>query len=74
MKESISIASPPNLIIPKRAPAYELAHEVQLRANVASKDETLENKIALKRLDHAVNSEQTPRSDVPRGYYLDINI
>jgi len=42
------------------------------RVNAGGFKDTPEQTAALIRLDRAIASEQPPRTDVPRGYYLDI--
>ena len=42
-------------------------------AAISPKD-TVEQALALTRLDRALSAEESPRTDVPRGYYLDISV
>jgi hypothetical protein len=53
---------------------YDFAAEVRRRANVTASDDDAANRRALERLDRVLASEQPPRTDVPRGYYLDIEV
>ncbi|PCI38609.1 MAG: hypothetical protein COB46_10970 [Rhodospirillaceae bacterium] len=61
----------------KRADApkgYAQAGDVSRRANVLNEEDSPQNKASLKRLDHALHSDQPLRGDVPTGYYLNITI
>ncbi len=72
MTEATSISSPPTLNAVRRPSNYGATHEVQLRANVNRGNDTPEQQIAVKRLDRALTTSEPPRTDVPRGYYLNI--
>lgn len=39
-----------------------------------SPNDTVEQALALTKLDRAMASNEAPRTDVPRGYYLDISV
>lgn len=43
-----------------------------VRPSAIGSVDTVEQALALTKLDRALASEQAPRTDVPRGYYLDI--
>jgi len=72
MTDATSISTPPTLTTIRRPTNYGATHDVQLRANVSRGNDTPEQQIAVKRLDRAMSEGDTPRTDVPRGYYLNI--
>lgn len=39
-----------------------------------SPNDTVEQALALTKLNRALTAEEAPRTDVPRGYYLDIAV
>ncbi len=57
-----------------RPAGYQANNEVRLRANVATPNESPEQRGAINRLDRAMAADEPPRADVPRGYYLDISV
>ncbi len=61
----------PNAIAPKPK-GYQATNEVRLRANVTAGNETPEQQVAINKLGRTLDSSETPRADVPRGYYLNI--
>ncbi|MCR4378047.1 MAG: hypothetical protein NUV50_08155 [Rhodospirillales bacterium] len=70
-----SASSSGPLSAPSSAPmGYSFAEEVSRRANVISDQESPRNQASLQRLDRALNSGQALRGDVPRGFYLDLQI
>lgn len=56
--------------------AFQTAGQAQLRAGVAArgKDEDQENQRSLARLDRLLASGEPLRADVPRGFYISINV
>ncbi len=72
MTEATNISNTPILNTVRRPSNYGATHEVQLRANVSRGNDTPEQQIAVKRLDQALTTKEPPRTDVPRGYYLNI--
>jgi len=58
----------------ERPRGYRDAQDVRNRAAVAVPNETPQEQRALSRLSNTVNNETPPRTDVPRGYYLDIKV
>ncbi len=72
MADIPSISTPPTLTAVRRPSNYGATHEVQLRANVIRGNDTPEQQIAVKKLDRALTTSEPPRTDVPRGYYLNI--
>ena len=59
---------------PARAPGYEGADDVVARAGVQPHRASVRELAALIRLDKVVSKGEPPRTDVPRGYYLDIKV
>ncbi len=53
---------------------FAATKDVKSRATITDYKETLQEKRALRKLDDLLASKATPRTDVPRGYYLDILI
>jgi len=53
---------------------YAQAGDVTRRASVMNEEDSPQNKASLKRLGHALNSDQPLRGDVPTGYYLNITV
>jgi len=45
---------------------------VRLRANVIAGNDTPDQRNAINRLNNTLTTDEAPRDDVPRGYYLDI--
>ncbi|NQV43253.1 MAG: hypothetical protein HQ501_00010 [Rhodospirillales bacterium] len=72
MTEAIGTNTAPILNTVRRPTNYGSTHEVQLRANVSRGNDTPEHQIAAKKLDRALSTSEPPRTDVPRGYYLNI--
>ncbi len=72
MADTTSISTAPILNAVRRPSNYGTTHEVQLRANVARRNDTPEQQVAVKQLDRALSTSEPPRTDVPRGYYLNI--
>jgi len=72
MTEAIKATTPPILNTVRRPSNYGTTHEVQLRANVLRGTDTPEQQIAAKKLENALGAGKPPRTDVPRGYYLNI--
>ena len=57
-----------------RPRGYRLAEEVRNRAAATNHNETPHERRALLRLEKVLSNKDTPRTDVPRGFYLDIKI
>jgi hypothetical protein len=53
---------------------YEGARDVRARAAVATDDDSPALRKALDRLDRILASGLTPKTEVPRGFYLNINV
>ncbi|MBF0248592.1 MAG: hypothetical protein HQL36_11060 [Alphaproteobacteria bacterium] len=53
---------------------YAQADDVTRRANVLSDIDTPQNIAALNRLEKVLASDKPLRTDVPRGYYLDLKV
>ena len=58
----------------ERSRGYLSAEQVRNRAAVTNSNETPHERRALSRLDKVLDNVNTPRPDVPRGYYLDIKV
>ncbi len=59
---------------PAAPKGYSFAEEVSRRANVMGQQDSLQNQASLRRLDRALNSGQPLRGDVPRGFYLNLEV
>ena len=57
-----------------RPAGYRQALEVRARAAVTENSESPATKRALGRLALILASDQAPKPDVPRGFYLDIQV
>ena len=53
---------------------YQNADEVNRRAAVLNAADSPENIASLNRLDRILSSDKTLRTDVPRGFYLDLKV
>lgn len=61
--------------LPKQSRAsYNTAREVEARARVTQTTETPQFRKALDRLNNALDKDEPLRDDVPRGYYLNVEI
>jgi len=58
----------------ERPRGYSTAEQVRNRAAVTNSNETPHERRALSRLNKVMDSVNTPRGDVPRGFYLDIKV
>jgi hypothetical protein len=67
---------PARALIPtsERSSGYFSAEQVRNRAAVTNSSETPHERRALTRLDKVLDKVTAPRSDVPKGYYLDIKV
>ncbi len=72
MTDAIKSSNAPTLTAVRRPTNYGATHEVQLRANVSRGNDTPEQQVAVKKMERALNTSEPPRTDVPRGYYLNI--
>jgi hypothetical protein len=59
---------------PGTAVLYEGARDVRAHAAVARNDDTPALKRALDRLDKVLSADRAPKTEVPRGFYLNINV
>lgn len=57
-----------------RPRGYSTAEQVKIRAAVTNPKETPHERRALNRLNKVMSSVNTPRQDVPPGFYLDIKV
>lgn len=60
--------------IKREANSLRLAQEAGTRAAVTQSSETPATQGALNRLDRVLRGGHAPRSDVPRGYYINIQV
>ena len=58
----------------ERPRGYDTAAEVKNRAGATPSNETPAERKALNRLDTVLDSQRPPRPDVPRGFYINLNI
>lgn len=58
----------------QKAPGYEGADDVVARASVQPHRAGVQEQAALIRLEKVIAKNEPPRTDVPRGYYLDIRV
>ncbi|MBL6957356.1 MAG: hypothetical protein ISR52_00115 [Rhodospirillales bacterium] len=58
----------------RRPRGYQAAREVTARASVTESNETPRNRKALDRLEQFMDAGKAPRDDVPRGFYLNIQV
>lgn len=65
-----------NLIAQVRghARSFETARQAKARANVFQQQEEPQTKKALNRLDKILSTGRPLRDDVPRGYYVNIQV
>ena len=57
-----------------RPRGYKVAEEVKNRAAATNQNQTPHERRALSRLGKVLSNTDNPRTDVPRGFYLDIKI
>ncbi|GAB6051831.1 hypothetical protein JCM17960_06510 [Magnetospira thiophila] len=55
-----------------RPRGYQAARDVENRARTLSQETTEQERYAFMRLDRVLSSGEALRSDVPRGYYLNL--
>lgn len=61
-------------IEPATRQAFDQARQAKVRAAVSGPSETAEERRAFSRLDAFLAGGRPPRSDVPRGFYLNISV
>lgn len=57
-----------------RPAGYQASREVNARAAATRSEPAGDLRTAVQRLDRLMNSEHPPRTDAPRGYYLNIQV
>ena len=72
MADTPSITRP--AIEPATRQAFDQARQAKVRASVSEQPEAAQEKRALSRLDAFMSAGRPPRSDVPRGFYLNISV
>lgn len=74
MADTTRIGDSPARSTATRPRGYDATREVRARARVLNEPDNERTRRALDRLDRILASDEPLRSDVPRGYYLDILI
>jgi|APSaa5957512535_1039671.scaffolds.fasta_scaffold503412_2 hypothetical protein len=59
---------------PGTATLYEGARDVRARASVATNDDTPALRRAIDHLDKILATGRAPKTEVPRGFYLNIKV
>ncbi|MCW8916679.1 MAG: hypothetical protein OQK24_12625 [Magnetovibrio sp.] len=57
-----------------QANGYQNADEVNRRASVLNAEDSPQNIASLNRLDRILSADKPLRTDVPRGFYLDLKV
>ena len=52
----------------------ESAREVRARASTVDQGSSIEERRGLRRLNHVLDQDQPARANVPRGFYLNIEV
>ena len=74
MNQISSIPARAIALTSERPRGYSTAEQVRNRAAVSNPNETPQERRALTRLNKTLENPHMPRTDVPRGYYLDIKV
>ena len=76
MTDSLTLlnALPPGQVIRRDGYQSETLREVSARASVLSQGSSEEELNSFRRLNQALDQDQPPRSNVPRGFYLNIEV
>jgi hypothetical protein len=72
MVDSSKISNLPVAPTQTQRSSFAKAKDVQSRAAITDHKQSAQERRALKRLDDLLASSEVPRTDVPRGYYLDL--
>ena len=68
------ITNPPVALGGDRPAGYDSARDVKVRAVVGRQSESPEERNALSRLARVLAAGDPPAADVPRGFYLNIQV
>ncbi len=68
------ITNPPVALGGDRPAGYESARDVKVRAAAGRQSDSPEERTALSRLVRVLAAGDPPTADVPRGYYLNIQV
>ncbi len=68
------ITNPPVALGGDRPPANDTALDVKVRAAVGRRSDSPEERNALSRLARVLDAGDAPAADVPRGFYLNIQV
>lgn len=74
MAEPLSINGPTVAPPGPKTPGYREAHQVRIRAAVTRPSDPPAVQKAITRLDQIMESGRALRGDVPRGFYLNIQV
>ena len=76
MTEGLTLANPhlPGQVIRKDGYRSDTLREVHARASTLSQDSSVEEQRSLRRLNQVLDQNQPPRDNVPRGFYLNIEV
>ena len=76
MTEGLTLANShlPGQVIRKGGYQSDTLREVRARASAVSQDSSVEEKRSLRRLNQVLDQNQPPRDNVPRGFYLNIEV
>jgi hypothetical protein len=74
MAEPISINGPAVAPPGGKTRDYREAHQVRIRAAATRPSDPPAMQKAMTRLNQVMGSDRSPRADVPRGFYLNIQV
>lgn len=65
---------PPGQVVRKDGYRSETLREIRVRAETMTKGISVEEGRHLRRLNHVLEQEKSPQGNVPRGFYLNIEV
>lgn len=74
MSDSLPISQIQPLLPKQSRASYNTAREVEARAKVTQTTETPQFRKALDKLSNSLDKDEPLRDDVPRGYYLNVEV
>ena len=76
MTEGLTLANSnlPGRVIRKDGYQSDTLREVHARASTVSQDSSVEERRSFRRLNQVLDQNQPPRDNVPRGFYLNIEV
>ena len=74
MTDALDVNPLPVAAVASQPRAYAAAREVRVMASVTENAESPATKRALGRLGRVLASSEPPRADVPRGFYVNIQV